>query len=120
MTYHYYFRVETSMTYFLSGHAAELPAVFNNPQDTFFSGRPYDDTFIHTMQRMWVNFAKKGDPSLTAEESPSGKALQWDLYNSDTKPIMVFDEFNVHPGIEGDYGIVDWERTYPLTKYFIF
>ena len=119
-TYHYLFRVETSIPYFLSGHAAELPAVFNNPQDTFFSGRPYDDAFIHTMQRMWVNFAMKGDPSLTAEESPTGKAILWDLYNSETKPIMVFDEFNIHPGIEGDYGLVDWERTYPLTKYFIF
>ena len=119
-TYHYFFRVETSIPYFLSGHAAELPAVFNNPQDTFFSGRPYDDTFNHTMQRMWVNFAKKGDPSLTAEESPTGKAIKWEQYNSDTKPIMVFDEFNVHQGIEGDYGIVDWENTYPLTKYFIF
>ena len=119
-TYHYYFRVETPMPHFLSGHAAELPAVFNNPQDTFFSGRAYDDAFNHTMQRMWVNFAKKGDPSLTAEESPTGKAIQWDLYNSETKPIMVFDEFNIHQGIEGDYGIVDWERTYPLTKYFVF
>ena len=119
-TYHYYFRVETSIPYFLSGHAAELPAVFNNPQDTFFSGRPYDDTFNHTMQRMWVNFAKTGNPSLTAEESPTGKAIQWDMYNSISKPIMVFDEFNIHQGIEGDYGIVDWERTYPLTKYFIF
>ena len=119
-TYHYYFRVETPMQYFLSGHAAELPVVFNNPQDTFFSGRAYDDTFNHTMQRMWVNFAKKGDPSLTAEESPTGKAIHWDMYNSETKPIMVFDEFNIHQGIEGDYGIVDWERTYPLTKYFIF
>ena len=119
-TYHYYFRVETSKPHFLSGHAAELPAVFNNPQDTFFSGRPYDDTFNHTMQRMWVNFAKTGDPSLTAEESPTGKAIYWDLYNSETKPVMVFDEFNIHQGYEADYGIVDWERTYPLTKYFIF
>lgn len=119
-TYHYYFRVETSIPYFLSGHAAELPAVFNNPQDTFFSGRPYDDAFNHTMQRMWVNFAKKGDPSLTAEESPTGEAIQWDMYDADKKPVMVFDEFNVHPGFEGDYGIVDWVNTYPLTKYFIF
>jgi len=119
-TYHYFFRVETSIPYFLSGHAAELPAVFNNPQDTFFSGRPYNDTFNHTVQRMWVNFAKKGDPSLTAEESPTGKAIQWDLYNADTKPVMVFDEFNIHQSVEGDYGIVDWEKTYPLTKYFIF
>ena len=36
-TYHYYFRVETSKPYFLSGHAAELPPVLNNPQDTFFT-----------------------------------------------------------------------------------
>lgn len=72
------------------------------------------------MQRMWVNFAKTGDPSLTAGESPTGKAIQWELYNSDTRPIMVFDEFNVHQGYEPDYGIVDWERTYPLTKYFMF
>ena len=119
-TYHYFFRVEASMPYFLSGHAAEMPAVLNNPQDTFYSGRPYDDTFNHTMQRMWVNFAKTGDPSLTAEESPTGKAIQWDLYNSETKPVMVFDEFNIHQSTEGDYGMVDWERTYPLTKYFIF
>ena len=118
--YHYYFRVETSIPPFLSGHLAELPAVFNNPQNTFYSGRAYDDAFNHTMQRMWVNFAKTGDPSLTEEESPTGKAIQWEQYNSDTRPIMVFDEFNVHPGVEGDYGIVDWERTYPLTKYFIF
>ncbi len=119
-TYHYFFRVETTMPFFLSGHAAELPAVFNNPQDTFFSGRAYDDTFNHIMQRMWVNFAVKGDPSLTAEESPTGEAIQWDLYNSDTKPVMIFDEFNVRQSTEGDYGIVDWERAYPLTKYFIF
>lgn len=33
---------------------------------------------------------------------------------------MVFDEFNIHQGVEGDYGIVDWERTCPLIKYFIF
>ena len=119
-TYHYFFRVETSIPYFLSGHAAEMPAVLNNPQDTFYSGRPYDDTFNHTMQRMWVNFATKGDPSLTAEESPTGEAIHWDLYNSKTKPVMIFDEFNIHQGTEGDYGMVDWERTYPLTKYFIF
>jgi para-nitrobenzyl esterase len=119
-TYHYYFRVESSITNYLSGHAAELAAVFNNPQETFFSGRAYDDAFNHTMQRMWVNFAKTGDPSLTAGESPTGKAIQWELYNSDTRPIMVFDEFNVHQGYEPDYGIVDWERTYPLTKYFVF
>ena len=31
---------------------------------------------------------------------------------------MVFDEFNIHPEKESAVKVVDWERTYPLTKYF--
>ena len=54
------------------------------------------------------------------DKSLAVKAIQWGLYNSDAKPVMVFGEFNIRQDTEGDYGIVDWERTYPLTKYFIF
>ena len=118
--FHYLFRVETPIPHFYSGHAAELACVLDNPRCTFYSGRPYDDTFNHTVQRMWVNFAKTGDPSLTAEESPTGEAIAWEPYETDARPIMVFDEFNVHPSTEARYGLVDWELTYPLTKYFIF
>jgi para-nitrobenzyl esterase len=32
---------------------------------------------------------------------------------------MVLDEFNIHPEKESERKIVDWERTYFLTKYYV-
>lgn len=116
----YYFRVESSLPYVLSGHAVEVAAVLNNPEDMVITGRPFDSTFCSIMQRMWVQFAKTGDPSLTAAESPDGKAHVWPQYSSENKEIMVFDEFDIHASTEGEYRILDWERTYPLTKYYTF
>ena len=116
----YYFRVESRLPYILSGHAVEVAAVLNNSEDTVITGRPFDQTFCRTMQRMWVPFAKTGDPSLTAEQSPDGKAHFWPQYTSEKKEIMVFDEFDIHPSIEGEYKILDWERCYPQTKYYTF
>ena len=34
------------------------------------------------------------------------------------KPVMVLDEFNIHPAKESEVKIVDWDRTYFLTKYY--
>ena len=34
------------------------------------------------------------------------------------KQVMVFDEFDIHPAAESEVGIVDWDRTYPMTKYY--
>ena len=67
---------------------------------------------------MWVQFAKTGDPSLTAEQSPDGKAKEWPLYDLENKWIMVFDEFNIHPEKESERELIDWDRTYFLTNYF--
>ena len=33
--------------------------------------------------------------------------------------MMVFDEFNIRPEKEADVNIVDWDRTYFLTKYYV-
>ena len=68
---------------------------------------------------MWVQFAKTGNPSLTADQSPDGKAKDWPLYDQKDKQVMVLDEFDIHPAKEADVKIVDWERTYPLTKYYM-
>jgi para-nitrobenzyl esterase len=68
---------------------------------------------------MWVQFAKCGDPSLSAEQSPDGKAKVWTPYDLETKQVMVFDEFNIHPERASDREIVDWDRTYFLTKYYV-
>ena len=56
---------------------------------------------------MWVQFAKTGNP-----------ADNWPLYDLKDKWVMVFDEFNIHPEKESAIKVVDWERTYPLTKYY--
>ncbi len=117
-SYTYYFTVESSIPLMKSGHAVELSTIFNHPENTQFTGRAFDETFSKTMRKMWVQFAKTGNPSLSAEISPDGKAHEWPLYNLEDKEIMVFDEFNIHPEKESERKILDWERCYFLTKYF--
>ena len=56
----------------------------------------------------------------SAELSPDGKAKEWPLYDLKDKQVMVFDEFNIHPEKESQRKIVDWERTYFLTKCYGF
>ena len=118
-TYVYYFRVESSDPVKKSAHAIELPAVFDHPENTIVTGRPFDETFSRTMRKMWVQFAKTGDPSLTAEQSPDGKEKVWPLYDLENKQMMVFDEFDIRAEKEADMNIVDWDRTYFLTKYYV-
>ena len=117
-SYTYYFTVESSVPMMKSGHAVEISTVFNHPEETLLTGRVFDETFSKTMRKMWVQFAKTGNPSLSAEISPDGKAHEWPLYNLKDKEIMVFDEFNIHPEKEADLKLLDWERCYFLTKYF--
>ena len=117
-SYTYFFTVESSLPLAKSGHSVELPTVFNHPEETFCTGRIFDATFSKTMRRMWVQFAKTGNPSLSASESPDCKAKEWPLYDLENKQLMIFDEFNIHPEKESQRNILDWERTYFLTKYY--
>ena len=82
-------------------------------------GRPYDEIFSKTMRKMWMQFAKTGDPSLTAEQSPDGKAKKRTLYDMENKTVMVLDEFDIHTEKEADIKIVDREKSYFLTKYYM-
>ncbi len=116
----YYFTPESPDPVMKCGHAIELSVVFNHPEMTADTGRAFDETFSKTVRRMWVQFAKTGNPSLTADLSPDGKAKEWPLYDLEQKRVMVLDEFDIHPAREADVKIVDWERTYPLTKYYTF
>ena len=59
-----------------------------------------------------------GSPSLRADNSPDGKTKVWLLYDGKKREVMVFDEFNVHPEKKSERKIIDWERTYFLTKYY--
>ncbi len=118
-SYVYYFTPESTVPLMKCGHAVELSTVFNHPENTQFTGRAFDETFSKILRKMWVQFAKTGNPSLSAEISPDGKAHEWPLYDLKNKEIMVFDEFNIHPEKESEIKIVDWKRTYFLTNYYV-
>ena len=117
--YTYYFTPESPDPIMKCGHAIELSVVFNHPEFTADTGRSFDETFCKTMRKMWVQFAKTGNPSLSADISPDGKAKEWPLYDLEDKRVMVLDEFDIHPAKESEVKIVDWERTYFLTKYYM-
>ena len=117
-SYTYYFTPESTLPYMKCGHATELASVLKHPEETVFTGRAYDETFGRTMRKMWVQFAKTGNPSLSAEISPDGKAHEWPAYDPEDRKVMVLDEFDIHPAKESEVKIIDWDRTYPLTKYF--
>jgi para-nitrobenzyl esterase len=117
-SYTYFFRVESAIPLIRSGHAVELNTVFNHPELKDAAGRAFDETFSRTMRRMWVKFAKTGNPSLTAKESPDGKAKVWPLYDTKNKEVMVFDEFNIHTEKESDLKIVEWNLLNTLTNYY--
>ena len=108
-SYTYYFTPESSLPYMKCGHATE---------QNDCTGRAFDETFSRTMRKMWVQFAMTGNPSLSADISPDGKAHEWPLYDPQDRKVMVFDEHNIHPAKESEVKVVDWDRTYPLTKYF--
>ena len=117
-TYAYYFTVESSLPLMKSGHAVELSTVFNHPEETAVTGRQFDEPFSKTMRRMWVQFAKTGNPSLNAEQSPDGKAKEWPLYDVKDRPMMILDEKDIHIEKESERNILDWDRTFFLTKYY--
>ena len=116
--YTYYFTPESPDPIMKCGHAIELAVVFNHPEMNQDTGRSFDETFCKTVRKMWIQFAKTGNPSLTADQSPDGKAKEWPLYDLNDKQVMVLDEFDIHPDKEANVKIVDWEKTYPLTKYY--
>ena len=118
-SYTYFYTVESALPLIKSGHASELSVVFGHPELDDFTGRAYDATFCKTMRRMWVQFAKTGNPTLTAEQSPDGKDKQWPLYDLKDKRVMVLDESDIHAAKEAALKIVDWERSYFLTNYYM-
>ena len=75
--------------------------------------------------------AHSGNPSLcqTTEQSIACTKIVMDAlgcktvadlqYDTKDRYVMVFDEFNVHAQKEEELNIVDWDRTYFLTKYYV-
>ncbi len=79
----YYFTVESALPMLKSAHGMALAPLFKHPEMDGDTGRAFDETFSKTMRKMWVQFAKTGNPSLSADISPDGKAKEWPLYDLD-------------------------------------
>ena len=80
----YYWTKESAIPHYGACHAVELAYVFNNVDDTIFTGEKADETLAHTVQEMWVNFAKTGDPS--TEE------YKWEPYDLTSRPTMILGD----------------------------
>ena len=44
----------------------------------------------------------------------------WPPYDLEDKRVMILDEYDIHPEKESQRKIVDWDRTYFTTKYYLF
>ena len=82
--YHYFWTFPSAIKYYGACHAVELSFVFNNPEETIFTGGNYNEKLASEVQKMWVNFAKTGDPSTEEHE--------WPEYNEETRKTMVLGD----------------------------
>ena len=95
--YNYYWTMPGEDETIGACHATELIYVFNNPQVTIYNGNAYNRELADTVQDMWVNFARTGDPGT--------ETITWQTYNSQTRMTMVLGE-EVHM----ESGIKDGQR----------
>ena len=82
--YMYYWTKESDIAHYGACHAVELAYVFNNLDDTIFTGKPADAALADTVQEMWVNFAKTGNPS-------AGKHT-WEKYDAGARKTMILGD----------------------------
>lgn len=61
--YMYYWTQKAGMHHVGACHCVELAYVFNNLQETIYTGGLVNGTLAKEVQNMWVNFAKTGNPS---------------------------------------------------------
>ena len=65
-------------------HGIELSYIFNNLDQTLYTGNKVNVELANEVQDMWVNFAKTGNPST--------KKNIWEHYDSNTRKTMILDE----------------------------
>ena len=82
--YTYYFTFPGADSAMGACHAMELAYVFRNLQETIYTGGRVSEELADTMQEMWANFARYGDPS-------TGR-YHWDPYDLSDRKTMILGE----------------------------
>ena len=69
--YMYYWTKPSSLRNRGACHAVELAYVFNNLDETIYTGEPADSALASEVGQMWVNFARTGNPSTARHAWPA-------------------------------------------------
>ena len=104
-----YYWIEPSTLRFRGAcHAVELAYVFNNPNETIFTGSAPDEELSRKVTSMWAQFARSGDPSI--------EGLEWSRYDAEERLTMVISK---EPKLKKD--ILGGQRRLltPLLRYMI-
>uniref|UniRef100_UPI00140BB4B6 carboxylesterase/lipase family protein n=1 Tax=Paenibacillus turpanensis TaxID=2689078 RepID=UPI00140BB4B6 len=105
-TYMYYWTYPSAIKDYGAAHAVELAYVFNNLDQTLYNGNNINKELASTVQEMWVNFAKTGNPSTST--------LKWPQYNQVTRTTMVLgSKSHVEDDVLGEQR----KMIEPLMKY---
>jgi para-nitrobenzyl esterase len=83
----YYWKVPSTIRFRGACHAVELAYVFGNLDETIYTGRKGKKSIAEVVQRMWVNFAKTGNPSTVP--------YRWPKYGRQYRATMIIDS-NIH------------------------
>jgi para-nitrobenzyl esterase len=89
-------------------HAVELAYVFNNLDQTIYTGENIDPNLAANVQAMWVNFAKTGNPST--------KDLEWIKYDPIQRETMMLDSTC---RMEKNPKALQRELLSPINKYYL-
>ena len=106
--YMYYWKYPSALPDLGACHAVELAYVFNNLEDTVYTGAGVNAALADKVQRMWVSFALTGDPSIPE--------IRWEPYTGESRRTMLLD---TAPRLETDPLATARELLYPLTEYRI-
>lgn len=106
--YMYYWTQPSSMRFRGACHAVELAYVFQNPQETIFTGKPADPDLTKQVGTMWANFARTGDPSVPG--------LDWSAYDDKQRSTAII---SLSPHIKSDPLKAQREQLSPLLRYMI-
>jgi para-nitrobenzyl esterase len=77
----YYWTEPSKLKFRKACHAVELAYVFDNLNETIYTGERGDEQLARTVQNMWANFARFGNPSTDS--------VEWEEYSTDKKETMV-------------------------------
>ena len=104
----YYWTQPSTIRNYGACHAVELAYVFQNPQNTIFTGTPADPALTKTVGDMWANFARTGDPSVPG--------FEWPVYDEGQRETAII---GLSQHIEGDPMRSKREQLSSLLRYMI-